>query len=105
MYQTIINRAVRSPDPFEQLLGHCIVRRLSPHCCRIVLNVLPQNRDELKLLFAMGWEAANMLLGTRSALKPTRRYLERLKPNWLSSAARDMAAAVAKDWRAWKKSR
>jgi hypothetical protein len=97
MYQTIINRAVRSPDPFVQLRGHWIVCRLSPHCCRIELNVLPQNRDELKLLFAMGWETANIHLGTRSALNPTRRYLERLKPNWLSSAARDMAAAVAKD--------
>jgi hypothetical protein len=104
MYQTIINRAVRSPDPFVQLRGRWIVRRLSPHCCRIELNVLPQNRDELKLLFAMGWETANIHLGTRSALKPTRRYLERLKPNWLSSAARDMAAAVTKDWHAWKKS-
>jgi hypothetical protein len=104
MYQTIINRAVRSPDPFVQLRGHWIVRRLSPHCCRIELNVLPQNRDELKLLFAMGWETANIHLGTRSALKPTRRYLDRLKPNCLSSAARDMAAAVTKDWHAWKKS-
>jgi len=80
------------------------VRRLSPHCSRIELNVLPRNRDELKLLFAMGWETANIHLGSRSALKPNRKYLDRLKPNWLSSAARDMADAVTKDWRAWKKS-
>lgn len=104
MYQAIINRAVRSPDPFVQLRGHWIVRRLSPHCSRIELNVLPRNRDELKLLFAMGWETANIHLGSRSALKPNRKYLDRLKPNWLSSAARDMADAVTKDWRAWKKS-
>jgi hypothetical protein len=104
MYQTIINRAVRSPDPFVQLRGHWIVRRLSPHCSRIELNVLPRNRDELKLLFAMGWETANIHLGSRSALKPIRRYLDRLKPNWLSSSARDMAAVVTEDWRAWKKS-
>lgn len=104
MYQTIINRAVRSPDPFVQLRGHWIVRRLSPHCCRIELNVLPRNRDEFKLLFAMGWETANVHLGSRSALKPIRQYLDRLKPNWLSSSARDMAAAVTNDWRAWKKS-
>ncbi len=104
MYQTIINRAVRSPDPFVQLRGHWIVRRLSPHCCRIDLDVLPRNRDELRLLFAMGWETANIHLGRRSAAKPIRQYLNRLKPNWLYSAAREMAAAVTEDWRAWKKS-
>ena len=104
MYQTIINRAVRSPDPFVQLRGHWIVRRLSPHCCRIELDVLPRGRDELKLLFAMGWETANIHLGSPSALKPIRKYLDRLKPNWLFSAARDMATAVTKDWHAWKKS-
>ncbi len=103
MYQTIINRAVRSPDPFVQLHGHWIVRRLSPHCCRIELNVLPRGRDELRLLFAMGWETANIHLGSIAAPREVRQYLNRLKPNWLSSAAADMAAAVTKDWRDWKK--
>ena len=104
MYQTIINRAVRSPDPFVQLRGHWIVRRLSPHCCSIELDTLPRDREELRLLSAMGWETANIHLGSSSALKPIRQYLNRLKPNWLSSAARDMATAVTEDWRAWKKS-
>ncbi len=103
MYQTIINRAVRSPDPFVQLRGHWIVRRLSPHCCRIELNVLPRGRDELRLLFAMGWETANIHLGSAAAPRAIRQFLNRLKPNWLSSAAADMAAAVTKDWRDWKK--
>jgi hypothetical protein len=103
MYQTIINRAVRSPDPFVQLRGHWIVRRLSPHCCRIELNVLPGDRDELKLLFAMGWETVNIHLGSRAAVKPVRQYLRSLKPNWLSVAAKNMANAVTEDWRAWKK--
>jgi hypothetical protein len=104
MYQTVIHRAVRSSDPFVQVRGRWIVRRLSPHCCRIELNVLPQDRDELKLLFAMGWETANIHLSSRSVLKPIRKYLDRVKATWLSSAARDMATAVTKDWRAWKKS-
>ena len=69
LYQVIINRAVRSPDPFVQMRGRWIVRRLSPHCCRIELSVLPKGRDELRLLFAMGWETANIHLGSRSAVK------------------------------------
>ena len=104
MYQVIINRAVRSPDPFVQMRGRWIVRRLSPHCCRIELNVLPKGRDEMKLLFAMGWETANIHLGSRSAVKQIRRHLDRQKQDWLSAAARGMADAVTRDWRVWKKS-
>ncbi len=104
MYQTIISRAVRAQDPFVQVRGRWIVRRLSPHCCSIELNVLPKRRDELRLLFAMGWETANIHLGTRSARKQVLRHLNRLKPNWLASAAQDMSNAATKDWRAWSRS-
>jgi hypothetical protein len=104
MYQVIINRAVRSPDPFVQMRGHWIVRRLSPHCCRIELNVLPKGRDELRLLFAMGWETANIHLGSRSVVKQIRQHLNRLKPGWLSVSARGMADVVTRDWRGWRKS-
>jgi hypothetical protein len=103
-YQIIINRAVRSPDRFVQLRKGWIVRRLSPHCCRIELSVLPRGRDEIRLLLAMGWETANIHLRTPSARKRIRQFLNRLKPNWLSSAARDLAKVVSADWREWKKS-
>lgn len=102
-YQTIISRAVRSPDPFVKLRKRWIVRRLSPHCCRIELSVLPRGRDEMRLLLAMGWETANIHLGSPSARKQILQHLDRLNPTWLSSAAHDMAKAVTADWRAWKK--
>jgi uncharacterized protein (DUF2252 family) len=105
MYQALINRAVRSPDPFVQLRERWIVRRLSPHCCRIELDDMPKSRDEKRLLQAMGWETANIHLGSPAARKQIRKHLNRLRPNWLSSAARDMAKAVTGDWRAWRKSR
>jgi Uncharacterized protein conserved in bacteria (DUF2252) len=104
MYQAIISRAVRCPDPFVQLRGHWIVRRLSPHCSRIELAVLPTNRDELRLMHAMGWETANIHLGSVDASKYIQRHLDRLKANWLVSAAKDMAKAVDDDWRNWRKS-
>jgi len=102
MYHAIITQAVRSPDPFVQMRGHWIVRRLSPHCCRIELSVLPKTRDELRLLFAMGWETANIHLGSKAAEKAIRQYLNRLKTNLVFSAARDMAQAVTQDWRSWR---
>ncbi len=104
LYQAIIGRAVRSPDPFVQLRGHWIVRRLSPHCSRIELSVLPSDRDELKLLHAMGWETANIHLGTEDSARYIVRDLKRLKVNWLSNAAHAMSKAVTTDWRDWKKS-
>jgi hypothetical protein len=105
LYQAIVSRAVRCPDPFAQLRGHWIVRRLSPHCSRIELSVLPSNRDELKLLHAMGWETANIQMGSVEAGKYIRRHMERLKAGWLLAAAEEMATAVKRDWRAWKKAK
>jgi len=104
LYQVILNHAVRSVDPFVQMRGRWIVRRLSPHCCRIELSVLPKGRDELRLLSAMGWETANIHLGSPSQVKQIRRHLNRLKPGWLLSAAKSMADAVTSDWRIWKTS-
>ncbi len=104
MYSETMSGAVRDPDPFVQLRGPWIVRRLSPHCSRIELNAIPKDRDEQRLLFAMGWETANIHLGSRHAVKKVRRHLNTLKPNWLSSAAKDMEKAVRNDWRAWRKS-
>jgi hypothetical protein len=104
LYQAIISRAVRCPDPFVQLRGHWIVRRLSPHCSRVELNVLPSDRDELKLLHAMGGETANIHLGSLDAHEDISRYLQRLKPGWLLAAAEEMTKFIKRDWRAWKKS-
>jgi Uncharacterized protein conserved in bacteria (DUF2252) len=105
LYETIVNRAVRCIDPFVRLQGgRWIVRRLSPHCSRIELETLPRVRDELKLLHSMGWETANIHLGTKRAIPDVRRHLKKQPAGWLQSAAEDMAAAVTKDWRTWKRS-
>ncbi|HEV2730707.1 MAG TPA: hypothetical protein VGV15_11805, partial [Terriglobales bacterium] len=81
-----------------------IVRRLSPHCSRIELDLLPKSRDECRLLFAMGWETANVHLGSRSALKQVRRHLETLTRRQLESDSQAMATAVRKDWQRWRDS-
>jgi hypothetical protein len=104
LYQAIISHAVRAPDPFVQVRGRWIVRRLSPHCSRIELNLLPKNRDECRLLFAMGWETANIHLGSHGALKQVRHHLEALTRRQLESDAQAMAKAVRKDWRRWRDS-
>ena len=103
LYQIVINRAVRCPDPFVQLRGRWIVRRLGPHCSRIELASLRAPDTELRLLHAMGWETANVHLGTLSARKSILRHLEKQKGKWLHHAAEVMLQTVRSDWAVWKK--
>jgi hypothetical protein len=103
LYQTIINRAVRCPDPFVQLRGRWIVRRLGPYCSRIELASLGGPATELRLLHAMGWETANIHLGTPSARKVILRHLDKQKGRWLHLAAEAMLQAIRSDWIVWKK--
>ncbi len=103
LYQTIISRAVRCIDPFVQLRGRWIVRRLSPHCSRIELAALHAPGKELRLLRAMGWETANIHLGTKLARKAILRHIEKQKGKWLHRATEEMLKAVREDWNTWKK--
>ncbi len=103
LYQTIMNRAVRCPDPFVQLRGRWIVRRLAPDCSRIELASLRVPNTELRLLHAMGWETANIHLGTQPARKLILRHIAKQKGKWLHHAAEAMLQAVRSDWNVWKK--
>ena len=68
-YQEILDACVRSPDPFVRLKGRWIVRRLAPDCSRVELASIPQERDESRLLYSMGFEIANVHLGSAKAAK------------------------------------
>ncbi|MGB8064396.1 MAG: DUF2252 family protein [Candidatus Sulfotelmatobacter sp.] len=103
LYQTIISRAVRCPDPFVQLRGRWIVRRLSPHCSRIELATLKAHGEEMRLLNAMGFETANIHLGTRTARKPILAHMKKQKGKWLHQATEQMLNAVRADWKTWEK--
>jgi uncharacterized protein (DUF2252 family) len=100
-YRAICDRAVRCQDPTVQLQGHWIVRRLAPDCSRIDLASLPQERAEARLLHAMGWETANVHLGTVGAAKAIRADLKKRPQGWLQRAADAMARATLADWEAY----
>jgi len=102
LYGAILRRAVRCPDPYVQLRGHWIVRRLSPHCSRIELDELGTAKGELRLLEAMGRETANVHAGTEEKRRAILKDLRQRKASWLVKAAEAMAQKVDKDWRAWK---
>ncbi len=103
-YAEIITRAVRVPDPFVKLCGDWIVRRLAPDCSRIDIESLPRKRDEARLLHAMGFETANIHLGSPAAVKAIRHDLGRRPARWLYKISKKMVKAVESDWQQWRKS-
>jgi hypothetical protein len=95
----LLQRAVRVPDPMFEFRGKWIVRRLAPDCSRMELDELPQKRDERRLLRAMGWDTANLHLGTRRV--GIGRDLQSRPLRWLEHAATAMAQVVDAEWREW----
>ena len=96
-YQEVLDRSVRCRDPFVQVRTRWIVRRLAPDCSRIELSALPRQRDEIRLLQAMGFETANIHLGSvkgRTLLAD----LKKRPSGWLLHAARAMEKAVLADF-------
>jgi hypothetical protein len=100
LYQEILDCAVRCRDPFVRLLKRWIVRRLAPDCSRIELPALPKERDEMRLLRSMGWETANVHLGSA---KPAilLKDLQKRPAAWLFQCARKMEKAVLADYEAF----
>jgi hypothetical protein len=104
LYQQAIGQAVRVPDPFVRVNGPWLIRRLAPDCSRIELGALPRTREELKLLHAMGWEMANIHLGTKAAVRRVLKDLNHRPGKWLRRAADAMAKATLEDWKSWARS-
>ena len=103
-YQAAIDRAVRVPDPMTWVAGHWLVRRLAPDCSRIELSSLPRSEDELRLVRAMGWETANVHLGTKGAARTVLADLKRRPARWLRKAMEAMTKATVEDWKTWAES-
>ncbi len=103
-YQQIVDRAVRSVDPFVSMKGNWIVRRLAPDCSRVELASMPRERDEARLLHSMGLETANVHLGTRKAAKAILTDLKKRPHLWLHRASAEMVKAMTEDWERWRAS-
>jgi hypothetical protein len=103
LYQKILGTSVRALDPWVQLCGSWLVRRLAPDCSRVELSALPKDRDEQKLLQAMGQETANVHVGDGRARAAIQADLAERNSHWLGKAAEAMAEAINEDWKQWHK--
>jgi len=97
----VMESAVRIRDPHMYFAEHWVVRRLAPDCSHIEIQSLPEEPDEERLVYYMGWETANIHLGSRRALSAVRRHLARRKGRWLHKAAKSMRRVTLDDWALW----
>jgi hypothetical protein len=104
LYDKIVSQSIRCPDPFLRVRKGWIVRRLAPDCSRVELTALSKDRDEYKLLEAMGMETANVHLGSKQLIAKVKCDLGRRPKAWLHAGAEALVQATTKDWQQWRRS-
>jgi len=102
-YEEVLARAVRKLDPNVKVYEGWVIRGLAPDSCRIDLDELGPKRDEARMMRAMGWEIANIHLGTRAAVKDVLADLKDRKKKWLVKYADRMVGATLDDWEMWRR--
>ncbi|MGD0578974.1 MAG: DUF2252 family protein [Bryobacteraceae bacterium] len=100
-YGEILKVSVRCNDPFLRQLDNWIGRRLSPSNCRIEVIDLPKGQDVERLLHAMGFETANLHLGSIQR-KKLKKAVDGIKPSELAKVSRALENAVVRDWKEWR---
>ncbi|MDB6064817.1 MAG: hypothetical protein JWR26_1025 [Pedosphaera sp.] len=101
-YDWLLRNAVRCPDPLVIVRGEWLIRRLSPDCFKIRLINLPERPDEKQLLYSMGWETANVHLGSAKAANLST-HLKGKRSGWLHEAAKAMSLETFRDFKEWRK--
>ncbi len=104
---TLLQHAARVPDPHFQIHDKWLVRQLAPDIAKIEM---PKNMRDKRLALApallrlMGWETANIHLGSRNpgALEELLKELDH-EERWFPTATERMAACTRKDHAAWAK--
>jgi hypothetical protein len=93
----------RAPDPFLDVEGKWIIRRLAPDSRKIELSEDATTDLKSYLLQAMAFDLASIHAAGSAGVGALQRDLERRPPDWLYHAAKTAAAAVEKDFEAWRR--
>ena len=101
-YIETMGQAVREMDPNVKVDNNWVARGLGPDRFKIDLTELTRSKDEATVLHAMGYEAANIHLGTKGAASAILKDLAARDPNWLVDAARTMTKSTQEDFEAFK---
>jgi hypothetical protein len=93
----------RAPDPWWGVTGSIVVRRLSPNSRKIEVVGEPDQLLGNRMLRAMGYELANLHLGTMRQHAALDKDFSRRDSDWLLSAAKAAAKFVSSEYKDWRK--
>ena len=102
-YKEVMGNAVRSADPLVAVSDSWVTRALVPGRHKIELGDVIGSKNEARLLWAMGYETANIHLGTIGAAPAILKDLGNRNSNWLVDAAKTMKKSVLEEQAEWKK--
>ncbi|MFA5898896.1 MAG: DUF2252 family protein [Hyphomicrobium sp.] len=97
----IANGRFRPVDPWYRVKNGVVVRRLSPNNRKIEVGDGSSRLLDRDVLQMMGFELANIHLGTARRQDAIKRDLEKRKRGWLTANARKAAEATTQDYKAW----
>jgi hypothetical protein len=98
-YQKMIQqKAIRSSALFLTFSRGWQIKKLSPDHSRIELADLPKTRKEEKILFAMGFELANIHASNVSVSRSLLASLQELPDNWFSQVTKKLGQQMKKDY-------
>jgi hypothetical protein len=100
-YGEVLKSSIRCSDPFLRQQDNWIGRRISPSNSRIEIIDLPREKEVERLLRVMGFETANVHLGSAPP-KKLKKALDGIKISGFVEASRALETAVLRDWKEWK---
>jgi hypothetical protein len=94
----------RPLDPWCQIKNNVVVRRISPNNRKIEVEIGKSTLFTSDMLQTMGFELANVHLGTAERRDAIKRDLESRKRGWLIANARMASDATTQEYKDWKAS-
>jgi hypothetical protein len=101
-FLALANGRNRAPDPFLQVRGKYIFRRIAADSIKIELGADAGRKLHLNQLEAMGFDLASIYAAGAAGVKALKADLKKRRPDWLSAAATVAADAVKRDYREWR---
>jgi uncharacterized protein (DUF2252 family) len=93
----------RAPDPHLHVRDGYIIRQIAPDARKIDLAEIADATLTVKLLEAMGFDLGAIHAADAAQASRIKAHLKKMDDDWLHQAAKDVTAAVRKDFEEWKK--
>lgn len=101
-FQQLATQQYRAPDPYLEVKGDFVYRRLAPDARKVELGNAPKFELQRRVLVQMGFDLGAIHAADANA-EAVGSDLERRQTSWLYDSAKTAAAAVERDHREWRR--